>query len=182
MNINDCKLQVLKVNWFLEKYIFLFLFYGLMGWLFEVSWVFFFFGSFQNCGFLNSTFIPIYGIGAILITLLIKDRYSIIRIFIIGFVIATGIEFITSVLFDKLFNVLLWDYSCFFINVNGRISLITSFLFGVGAIIIVKFINPILDKIIRRFKYNNKFDIILSIFLLIIFIDFLWNLSKLIIN
>lgn len=144
-------------------------------------WIHFYFGVFTNSGFLTSPFIPIYGFGAVLISLLTKEDYSIIKLFIIGLLIATGLEFITSFIFEKCFNVLLWDYSSLIINFDGRVSLITSVLFGISSIIIVKCINPVLDKILRRFKYNNKFELFLSILLIIIFIDFLWNLSKLII-
>ena len=56
----------------IETYILLFTIYAIIGWLMEVSLSFIQHHKFVNRGFLIGPYCPIYGYGAILITLLLR--------------------------------------------------------------------------------------------------------------
>ena len=50
----------------------------------------------------------------------------------------------------------------------------------VGAVLIVKVLNPVFERMLRRYKYNFKFEVILSILCLVTFMDFVSSTIKLI--
>lgn len=62
-----------------------------------------------------------------------------------------------------------WDYSGYFLNLNGRICAEGLFVFGVGGMALVYIVAPIIDSLFRR--VNAKFTIIICIVLLTLFIS-----------
>ena len=144
-------------KWLLEKYVSYFFIYSFIGWVIEVIVLLFETKQFVNRGFLHLPFLPIYGFGAVLISLIYKDDdHHWFVIGLVGGIIASGVELITSYLLEFIFNTSLWDYSAMKWNFQGRISLLSSLFFVIGAILIVKVINPVVERKLRRFKYNNR--------------------------
>ena len=116
--------------------------------------------------------LPIYGFGAVLISLIYKDDdHHWFMVALVGGLVASGIELITSYLLESFFNTRLWDYSAIKFNFQGRISLLSTLLFMFGSVLIVKIINPVVERKLRRFKYNIKLEIVLIILSLITFGD-----------
>lgn len=159
-------------KWLLEKYVSYFFIYSFFGWVIEVILFLFQTKDFVNRGFLHFPILPIYGFGAVLISMIYKDDdHHWFGIALIGGLIASGIELITSYLLDFIFNISLWDYGTLKWNFQGRISLLSSILFMVGAVLIIKFLNPVIERKLRRYKYSLKLEIVLSIMCLITFVD-----------
>lgn len=131
------------------NYILLFLFYSIFGWSMEVVISFIYKHKFVNRGFLIGPYCPIYGVGGILITLLLS-RYmdDVLVFFVMTVAIATVLEYITSYAMEKLFHARWWDYSQKKFNINGRVSLETCIGFGFVGIAIIYFGNPIVMKAI----------------------------------
>lgn len=120
-----------------------FAFYSFFGWLCETAYCSLIQRRFINRGFLNGPFCPIYGFGAICVLLLLS-RYSddLLALFVLS-VAATGvIEYMTSVLLEKIFHLSLWDYTERKWNVNGRVCLANAVLFGLLSVLMVKVIHP----------------------------------------
>ena len=69
--------------------------------------------------------IPIYGFAALFI-IIVADKvgYSTWKIFIIGFLVASIVEYVCSYIQEKIFKTKSWDYSNFKFNLNGRINLV----------------------------------------------------------
>lgn len=110
-------------------------------------------GKFENRGFLYGPIIPIYGVGAVIGTLLFTylwDNVSNLQLFLIGMVCSAILEYPTHYLMEKIFNQRWWDYSNAPLNLNGRICLPAAMGFGIGALIIVKVINPFVIPLINR--------------------------------
>ena len=102
-----------------------------------------------NRGFLLGPYLPIYGVGAILITfLLYRYRDDLVALFVMGAVLCSIIEYFTSLIMEKIFKIRWWDYSHMQFNLNGRICLFNSCLFGLGGIVIMKIINPFYMRIL----------------------------------
>lgn len=122
-----------------------------------------------NRGFLCGPIIPIYGVGSIFLILLL-NRYQEdpLVVFIFGIIITTIIEYITSYLLEKLFHNRWWDYSQNKFNVNGRICLLNSSLFGLGALVIIYLANPIFNDFLNQM--NPSALIITSCIIFLIFI------------
>lgn len=124
-------------------------------------------------GFLIGPYLPIYGTGVVLITIFLsKYRNDLLALFIMSCVFCTVLEYITSYIMEKLFNLRWWDYSEKKFHINGRVCLSNSILFGIGGLLIVEFFNPFIVKVISLL--SPFWFYFTSISLLIIFlIDFL---------
>lgn len=122
-----------------------------------------------NRGFLFGPICPIYGVGFILITwLLSKYQNDLIILFLMGALITSAIEYYTSYVLELIFHNRWWDYSYRKDNVNGRICLKNSVLFGVGSCLIIRVINPILFHF--RTVFSESFIMVMGTIILIIFI------------
>ena len=122
-----------------------------------------------NRGFLIGPYCPIYGVSAVIMaTTLSKYNNSIIIVFAMGALIATTLEYLTSYLMEILFKTRWWDYSGESFNVNGRVCLKNSILFGLGSIAIIYFLDNWYKKIV--FLFDKELFININIILLIIII------------
>lgn len=166
-------------QWLLEKYVSYFFIYSFIGWVLEVIIVLFQTKELENRGFLTLPFLPIYGFGAVLISMVFKnDDYQWFRVAFIGGILATLLELITSILLEKIFAINLWDYGNMKYTYEGRISLLSTIFFMMGSVIIVKILNPIIERKIRRLKYNYYFELVLGVLCIITFVDFVYSLLK----
>ena len=69
---------------------------------------------------------------------------------------------------EKLFNARWWDYSDISFNINGRVCLHNSVLFGLLGMLLLYFINPAIETAILPLPQN--LIIIFSVSLLLVFI------------
>ena len=150
----------------------LFMMYSSIGWLIEIIPKSFKTKRFINRGFLIGPYLPVYGSGAVIMTICLSSLSSNpVLLFVLSLLICGVLEYITSYLMEKLFKARWWDYSTKPLNLNGRVWIGNAILFGLGGVVVVKFINPIL------FKYvNNINENILSIIAIILFIIFIIDL------
>lgn len=174
----------------IPKIILIFFIFSFIGWLCEVIYVGFIFEHrFINRGFLFGPICPIYGIAGVLMLFFPeKLQHSVILLFFSGVVICTAVEYISSFLLEKLFHTTWWDYSnkqiqigstIIKLNLNGRICLQNSLLFGIMTVIGIKFVFPFIQKIISSIPENftKYFAIILSI---IFIFDLIFTVKSLI--
>ena len=136
-------------------YFLLFLTYSVIGYIFECAYC-----TIRNKrlilnrGFLVGPYLPIYGSGAVLMVLFLS-RYTrnAFVVFIMGALMATIIEYITSFVMELFFKARWWDYSKEKYNINGRVCLLNTTLFGIGGVVMMYLINPVvlmaLDNINR---------------------------------
>lgn len=122
-----------------------------------------------NRGFLLGPYLPIYGICCILMNLFL-EKYAddIVVLFIMSVVLCSIAEYLTSYILEKIFRIRWWDYSNKKFNLEGRICLLNSTLFGIGGVVLIRFINPFIMPLIE--KLPSTIIIIIGIFLLTIFI------------
>lgn len=122
-------------------------------------------------GFLIGPWCPIYGFGALFITLLLRKYYNDpVALFVMSFLMGTILEYVTSYLMEKLFHARWWDYSDHKFQINGRVSLTTSLGFGALGVILVYILNPFFLRIIKNIP-PIVFTIIMIIVLLIFITD-----------
>ena len=153
----------------IEIYILLFLTYAFLGWVMEVICKLIQTGKFVERGFLIGPYCPIYGWGAIIITLLLKKYLEDpIALFIMSMVVCSIIEYGTSYFMEKRYHARWWDYSDKKFNINGRICLETMVPFGLLGMGIMYFTNPFFSNIYE--KIPSILLHIISILLLILFI------------
>ena len=155
----------------IEIYILLFFTYAILGWLMEVGCKLVETKKFINRGFLIGPYCPIYGWGAIIITLLLnKYLADPIALFIIAIVICSIIEYVTSYFMEKIYHARWWDYSRRKYNINGRTCLETMIPFGILGVLIMYFANPFFTGIYEKIP-EIALTVICSFLVIVFLID-----------
>lgn len=103
--------------------------------------------------FLYGPFCGIYGLGAVIMIVLLqyfkKNNYTI---FFGGYIIGSGIEYFVSLIGEKILHVKWWDYSSEPFNIGGRVCLFYSIAWGILAIYLITHINLLIDRLIDKIK------------------------------
>ena len=153
------------------KYFYIFIIYSVIGWFMEVVIVSSKKRKVTARGFLIGPWCPIYGFGALFITVLLRKYYEDpIALFVMSFLIGTILEYVTSYLMEKMFYARWWDYSDHRFQINGRVSLTTSLGFGLLGLILVYVFNPFFLRIIKNIP-PLIFNVIIVIVLLFFITD-----------
>lgn len=123
-----------------------------IGWLFEVIMHIIQRGEFVNRGVLQGPWLPIYGYGSIaILTILHKFRKKPLHQFLLIMLLCGIIEYFTSVCLEYTHNgTRWWDYSGYFLNIQGRICAEGLLAFGLGGIILVYFLAPLIDNTLQK--------------------------------
>ena len=109
-----------------------FLIYAFIGWVLETFYSYIILGHFTNRGFLFGPLCPIYGFGGvILIRCLQKYKSKPLKLFIYSIIIFSLFEYVAGFILDAMFSARWWDYSNDFLNLNGRVTLSFSILWGI---------------------------------------------------
>lgn len=112
----------------------------------------------------------IYGFGACLLTAALYhyQRSSAWQIFLVSFFWGSVLEYICSWGMELVLGFSAWNYSNMFLNINGRICLAYSLIWGFLGILWIKYIYPLFIKFIDSWNYEKgkKLSYILGIFLI----------------
>ncbi|MCI6107100.1 MAG: DUF975 family protein [Candidatus Faecimonas sp.] len=143
---------------------------AIIGWLFEVTLHIIEQGEFVKRGVLQGPWLPIYGYGCILIlTVLYKFRKKPVKEFFLIIILCGIVEYCTGVYLEHTFNgTRWWDYSGYFLNIHGRVCAEGLLVFGLGGIILVYMLAPLIDNLLKR--VNPKKLIVICCILLSLFI------------
>lgn len=159
----------------------LFMIFSFAGWCAEVLYVGIFFEhKFVNRGFLHGPVCPIYGFGGLVILLLPKILYPTwIPLFLASMVLCTAVEYFISWLLEKMFHTLWWDYSHYKVNINGRVCLVNSLLFGLMGVAAVHFVIPYLMLLINKLS-TTVIQITASVLAAVLCIDLIFTIRRLV--
>ena len=148
----------------------IFIFGCIAGWIIEGVFTYLKYGVLINhSAVVIGPFNMAYGFATCLLSVLLakyKDC-SNIKLFVIGFVGGSILEYIMSWGMELVLGFSAWDYSRQPCNINGRICLLYSLFWGVLAIVWIKFIYPFVMKFIKKINYEvgKKLAIGLCVFL-----------------
>ena len=152
----------------LVNLILMFFIFSFVGWLWEVSLHLILDGVFVNRGVLHGPWLPIYGFGGILILVILKKFRENPTIQFLSAIILCGfVEYFTSYYLQISQGRRWWDYSGYFLNLNGRICAEGLFVFGLGGMAIVYLLAPLIDNVLR--KFNKKPLIVVASILLSVY-------------
>lgn len=123
-----------------------------VGWLWEVGLHLIADGEFVNRGVLHGPWLPIYGTGSVMMLLLLnRFRRKPVLEFALAVALCGTVEYFTSVYLEFAHNgTRWWDYTGYFLNLNGRICAEGLLVFGIGGMAIVYVLAPFLDGLFRR--------------------------------
>ena len=149
----------------------LFIIGSILGYIFEMIVVLFQKGYFESRqGLIYGPFTPVYGIGAIIYYLILNSikQDNKIKIFFITAILGGITEYICSLVQEKVFGTISWDYSYLIFDINGRTSLLHCSYWGIAGILYVTYIEPFLEKL--KYKIDKKslkiVSIIFAVFML----------------
>lgn len=155
-----------------------FITYSFLGWIMESVFRSVCEKKLINTGFLRGPFCPIYGIGAIIMLIFLKQFSSnLILLFIIALIVLTLWEYLVGVLLETIFHTKYWDYSNNKFNFQGRICLINSIFWGVLGVIFIQCIHPVVEKLIRNID-NNLLVFIYTIIGIAMLVDTIISIIK----
>lgn len=147
-------------------YFFYFAVYSFFGWICETTYCAIVDRKYVNRGFLKGPVCPIYGVGAlIVISILNPVADNIILLFLCGMILTSILEYFTGFLLEFIFNLKWWDYSEYKFNIKGRVCLLNSVFFGILSVVTVKFINPVIIKIIEGIPSNISITMFIILFI-----------------
>ena len=137
----------------ISRYVLLFILYSFAGWIFECLYCILTTQHWENRGFLYGPICPIYGAGAVTITVIVRlmalvgmPSMTEWQIFLLAFLGSIPLEYFTHMGLEKIFHACWWDYSNLPFNLNGRICLPASILFGFMGVTVIYYAMPLLEK------------------------------------
>ena len=159
----------------------IFILFSFIGWICEVIYV----GvtsahKFVNRGFLHGPLCPVYGFGGVVILMLPPSLYATwIPLFFASMILCTIVEYFVSWLMEKLFHTRWWDYSHYKIQLNGRICLLNSILFGFLGVVVIHFVYPLMIDLLNSLgqKVINVSGVII---LAVLSVDIFFTVRKLV--
>ena len=123
-------------------------------------------------GLLFGPFIQVYGVGLVAYYLVISNirKKSYIKIFFITMLLGGIVEYLFSYLQETWFGTISWDYSNLLFNIHGRTSLLHCLYWGIGGVLFVRFILPLIRNLNGWCK-NTNFRYITAFLVLFITFD-----------
>ena len=123
-------------------------------------------------GLLFGPFIQVYGVGLVAYYLVISNirKKSYIKIFFITMLLGGIVEYLFSYLQETWFGTISWDYSNLLFNIHGRTSLLHCLYWGIGGVLFVRFILPLIRNLNEWCK-NTNFRYVTAFLVLFITFD-----------
>jgi len=152
-----------------------FFIYSFCGWLMETILCSIDEKRFVNRGFLNGPICPIYGCGLLLIFIfLLPVRDNIDNVFVAAVIIymsslsmATLVEYLVSWIMEKLFKARWWDYSRYKLNINGRVTLEISLIWGALSTAVIYLVHPRFENLVKKlYSLGDNVPYIIAVVLL----------------
>ncbi|KAB5607920.1 putative ABC transporter permease [Bifidobacterium jacchi] len=117
----------------------------------------------DRAGLLWGPFSPIYGFGALLLTVLLNRlwRANWLLIFCASAVIGGTFEYLTSWFMEVAFGITAWDYTGQWLSIDGRTSGKYMFFWGLLGLAWIKLILPHLLALIQRIPWRVRYTLTL---------------------
>ena len=101
---------------------------------------------------LYGPFSIVWGIGAVLLTLLLYklENKSIVYIFLLGALIGGAYEYVCSLFTELTLGTIFWDYSYMEYHIGGRTNLLFMVFWGILTVVWIKFVYPYISMWIEK--------------------------------
>lgn len=156
-----------EINFY--KLIWMFMIGSILGFIIEIFWCFIRNGYFQNRqGLLYGPFIPVYGVGCVLCTIIlykIADKRGSL-IFLISAIFGGIFEYICSWVQQQMTGTVSWNYDTSALSIGGRTSVEYCIFWGILGVFFIKEVYPLFNNIIKYFS-NKTIKVTTIIFIVL---------------
>ncbi len=153
-----------------SKLFWLFVIGSFFGTVLETFWALFAEGHFEmRVGWVLGPFIPVYGVGAVAITLCLYKLHSKsdVIVYIASAVIGATFEYLCSYFQEKFLGTISWDYSDTPFNIDGRTNLMFALIWGFLGLVWLRNLYPFISNLIEKIpkKAGKIITVIFCIFM-----------------
>ena len=155
----------------ISNYFFVFLIGSISGYIYEFLFYLLVDHKLVNSGFLYGPYIPVYGTGAVLMLLLLKrfKKYPVV-VFLLAMLVTGILEYITVAFMFQLYHRRWWDYTGLFLNIDGYVCLRSVFTFGIGGLLLIYIIDPLICLMSTKFN-SHKYLMVASCGIFVMVLD-----------
>lgn len=154
-----------------RQYLFLFFAASVIGYIWEIFLCSLQDGVLYNRGFFYGPWLPVYGVGAVLLFFSLRFLSAHpVYVFILSLLLGGGIELAAGILLDLCFGLRYWDYRGSFLNVNGYICFASVFAFGLAGALWVCYVSRYLLSLWECVLPGHQ-EIILSLLVVLFILD-----------
>jgi len=131
--------------------ILMFFIFAFVGWIWESALWIIEYGVFINRGTLYGPWIQIYGFGGLAIIILVnRFNKKPVLCFFMAMLVCGIIEYAGATILWLTQHMKYWDYSGYFLNIQGRVCLEGLLAFGILGMVAMYMIAPITDSLLER--------------------------------
>ena len=152
-----------------KKIFWLFMIGCVFGCVFEMVNHFIHYGNWvSRSGLIYGPLNPVYGLGLVFFVIFLSKIKNPGLIFLGGMLLGGGCEYLCSLIQEKVFGTISWDYSHQLFNIGGRTSLKYMLIWGILALLVMKVVYPALSNLIEKMpvKTGNILTVILIVFMI----------------
>jgi len=148
-------------------WLFLFFLFSVMGWVLETTIESLYYRRFINRGFLFGPYIPIYGVGGIMLANIGQPfKWNPFLAYIVGALACTVLEYMIGGILERIFKKQFWDYSMMNFTYKNRISLVSSMFWGIMTLFMTYVLYDFISPLVRRVNYTVMVGIDISMTLI----------------
>ena len=135
----------------------LFMVGSVVGLLLEVAYNFVVYGELESrAGLLWGPFSPIYGIGAVCLTIALNRywRSPAWKVMLVSGIVGSAVEYVTSWYLEKSIGVVAWDYTGTLGSVNGRTNLFFFMVWATLGLVWIRSLLPLTMRIVDAIRLD----------------------------
>lgn len=123
------------------------------GWVWELIYYYIQQGRLINRGVLHGPWLPIYGVGGLVVLIFLHPVRKRPVIFFWSCMILCGtVEYFAGLALEMIYHEKWWDYSGYFLNIHGRVCAEGLLVFGVCGLAFIYVLAPLLDDRVRKWN------------------------------
>ena len=152
------------------KYFWIFIIGSLIGFIYETILEYIQTGRiFSKQELIYGPFTVVYGIGAVIFTIVNKKFKNVSVIFLITAFFGGVLEYFYSFFQERFFGTVSWDYSEAITNIDGRTTILYAIGWGILGVIYVKVLYPSISKLIESIQKKIAVPVTWAIIIFMIF-------------
>ncbi len=147
----------------LDTALLLFFIVSVSGYIWEILLYYCMNGTFTNRGFFHGPWLPVYGLGAVLLAAMLEKfparlKRKPLTLFFLSALVCSATEYLLGTYLEMRRHMRYWDYSGWPLSIQGRVCLISFLFFGLGGLLLDGWLLPVLRRLPERLQKSKRSD------------------------